>query len=200
MYLCSVMEDRWVVWMPCKGYVKRWLLANFNRPDEKWPEIVNLGADKVLLSSFYNHLRRNYTPRGEQRDVSRRYTEQVAIEYTKTAFDRYGWSLTDKELVEFNNELEARVRLLMRNYVMALRCIGVPVGKCIQSFREMTGITEWDWSDDSIRRDLVRHIPKGIDDDFGKILLKVKQNFCAQMTKLGQLTRQGYLNYSGSEK
>ena len=134
MYLCSVMEDRWVVWMPCKGYVKRWLLANFNRPDENWPEIVNLSADKVLLTSFYNHLRRNYTPRGEQRNVCRRYTEQVAIEYTKTAFDRYGWSLTDKELTEFNNELESRVRMLMRNYVMALRCIGVPVGKCIQSF------------------------------------------------------------------
>lgn len=184
--------------MPCKGYVKRWLLANFNKPDHRWPEIVNLRADKVLQNSFYNHLRRNYSPRGEQRDLGTRYPEQVAIEYTKTAFDRYGWSLTDRELIEFNNELEARVRLLMRNYVMALRSMGVPVGKCIQSFRQMTGITEWDWSDDSIRRDLVRHIPKGIDRDFREILLKVRQNFCAQMTNLGQLTRQGYLNYCGA--
>ena len=192
-------EERWVIWMPCKGYVKRWLLANFNKPDHRWPEIVNLRADKVLQNSFYNHLRRNYSPRGEQRDLGTRYPEQVAIEYTKTAFDRYGWSLTDRELIEFNNELEARVRLLMRNYVMALRSMGVPVGKCIQSLRQMTGITEWDWSDDSIRRDLVRHIPKGIDRDFREILLKVRQNFCAQMTNLGQLTRQGYLNYVNEE-
>ena len=192
-------EERWVIWMPCKGYVKRWLLANFNKPDHRWPEIVNLRADKVLQNSFYNHLRRNYSPRGEQRDLGTRYPEQVAIEYTKTAVDRYGWSLTDRELIEFNNELEARVRLLMRNYVMALRSMGVPVGKCIQSLRQMTGITEWDWSDDSIRRDLVRHIPKGIDRDFREILLKVRQNFCAQMTNLGQLTRQGYLNYVNEE-
>ena len=190
------MEERWVIWMPCKGYVKRWLLANFNRPDYNWPEIVNLSADKVLLNSFYNHLRRNYTPRGEQREVSSRYTDKVAIEYTQTAFNRYGWSLTDKELTEFNNELEARVRLLMRNYIMALRMIGVPVCKCIQSFRKMTGITEWDWSDDSIRRDLVRHIPKGIDNDFSQIISKIQENVCAQMTTLGQLSKQGFFNYT----
>ena len=37
----SNKQDRFAVWVPCKGYVKRWLLANFNRPDEYWQELVN---------------------------------------------------------------------------------------------------------------------------------------------------------------
>ena len=184
-------KERWVLWMPCKGYVKRWLLANFNRPDENWPEIVNLGTDKVLQKSFYNHLKRNYAPRGEEKDVSSRYTEMVAIEYTKTAFDRYGWQLTDREMVEFNNELEARVRTLLRSYALAMRALGVRTCYIIRGFRSMTGISEFDWSDDSIRKDILRHVSSRIDANFGELLLKVGKNVCAHLANLGQLTQRG---------
>lgn len=184
-------KERWVLWMPCKGYVKRWLLANFNRPDENWPEIVNLGTDKVLQKSFYNHLKRNYAPRGEVKDVSKRYTEMVAIEYTKTAFDRYGWQLTDRELVEFNNELEVRVRTLLRSYALAMRALGCKTCYIISGFREMTGISEFDWSDDSIRKDILRHVSSRIDANFSELLLKVGKNVCAHLANLGQLTQRG---------
>lgn len=185
------LKERWVVWMPCKGYVKRWLVANFNRPDYNWPEIVNLGSDKVLQKSFYNHLKRGYAPRGGERDVNSRYPEQVAIEFTKTAFYRYGWRLSDRELVEFNNELEARVRLLLRSYATAMRTMGVSVNDTIQGFRVMTGIGEGDWSEDSIRKDILRHVSPRIDGSFREFMLKLAENVCAQMTEMGQLTRQG---------
>jgi len=184
--------------MPCKPYVKRWLLANFNRPDEKWSEIVNLRPDKVLQKSFYNHLKRNYTPRGEDKDVSSRYTESVAIEFTKNAFDRYGWQLSDRELIEFNNELEARVRLLLRSYAMAMRPLGVSVANIIKGFRNMTRITEDDWSYDSMRKDLLRHVSVEKDVNYKKLLLKVAENVCAQMADLGQLTKQGLFAYNSN--
>jgi len=113
-------KERWVIWMPCKGYVRRYLLTNFNRPDENWAEIVNLKPDKVLLQSFYNHLKRNYTPSVH---ASRNYPVMVPIEYTRTAFNRYGWELSDRDLLEFNNELEARVKGILYSYVVSMRVI-----------------------------------------------------------------------------
>ncbi len=189
-------KERWVVLMPCKSYVKRWLLSNFNKPDENWPEIVNFGPDKVLQKSFYNHLKRNYTPRGQQWDVSSRYNENVAIEFTKTAFDRYGWELTDRELIEFNNELEARVRLLLRSYALGMRSMGVRVSYIIKGFRQMTGITEFEWADDSIRKDILRHVSSRIDANFGEILLKVGKKVCAHLSNLGQLTNKGAAEFT----
>ena len=35
-------KDRFVCWLPCKPYVKQFLLYNFNAPDDTWTEIVNL--------------------------------------------------------------------------------------------------------------------------------------------------------------
>lgn len=48
----SNKQDRFAVWVPCKGYVKRWLLANFNRPDEYWQELVNLSPNREFADDF----------------------------------------------------------------------------------------------------------------------------------------------------
>lgn len=46
-------RDRFVCWLPCKPYVKEFLLANFNAPDEVWDEIVDLSPDRELQADFW---------------------------------------------------------------------------------------------------------------------------------------------------
>ena len=185
-------KERWVIWVPCKGYVRRYLLTNFNRPDEDWPEIVNLKPDKVLLQSFYNHLKRNYNPSAHP---SRNYPVMVPIEYTRTAFNRYGWELSDRELIEFNNELEARVKSILFSYVLSMRTIGMSVPTTIARFRRMTGITEDDWQEDAIRKWVQRHVPKGLNKPFDEITKKLEENLCARLSETGHISKQGFYNY-----
>ena len=49
-------KDRFVCWLPCKPYVKQFLLYNFNAPDDTWTEIVNLSPDKELQNDFLSRL------------------------------------------------------------------------------------------------------------------------------------------------
>ena len=45
--------------MPCKGYVKAYLLLNFRHADPDWPELVNLSSDKALHDYFLTLLRKS---------------------------------------------------------------------------------------------------------------------------------------------
>ena len=84
----SKKQERMAVWVPCKGYVKRFLVSNYNRPDDDWAELVNLSPNRELAEDFRRRLirgeaRRDLTVRG-------RYTTQVAIEISMDTFQRYG--------------------------------------------------------------------------------------------------------------
>lgn len=187
-------KDRWVVWMPCKHYVKKWLLANFNRPDDNWKEIVDLSPDNALQRSFRNHLSRGGRRNTVDYDMSR-YNDSVAIEINHRIFNTFGWELTPYETYDFNCELEARVKMLLRTHVATMLAIGMSVGKAIDIFRVMTGIDEDDWSEDSIRKDISRNVPKENFPLISQIMLKMTENLFLIMTKSGQLTRQASQDY-----
>ena len=186
-------KDRFRVIVPCKGYVKAYLLANFNRPDEDWPELVNLSSDKPLHDIFLSMLQR-----GEERYDNRlkgtRYRYQVSIEITYDQFQRYGWLLTMTDTMRWNAILERRVKHILYSYVSALRMTGLPLMECIRRFRERTRIEEWMWDTDSIRKDLQRHLAYDptIMEDF---LRKIEENIWATLSRIGTVTEQGALNY-----
>lgn len=187
-------KERWAVWLPCKPYVKRWLLANFNKPDAEWKEIADLSPDRVLQQEFRNHLSRQ----GHRNNIDNnltQYTEMVAIEINRRIFNTYGWELTPYETVEFNNQLEMRVKALLRTHVSTLQCLGYTTAKAIDVFRMATGIDEDDWSDDSIRKDISRNVPKGIFPAISEIMLKTSENVFLILTKTGLLQKQASAAY-----
>ena len=140
------------VWMPCKGYVKRWLLANYNRPDENWPELVNLSANRDLADDFRRRLIRGEARRDQS--LRGRYTTRVAIEITMDTFQRYGWELSPTETLHFNTRLEREVKQVLHTYSAMLSVTGLSIADRIKRFRRATGITELDWDTDSIRKEL----------------------------------------------
>lgn len=187
-------KDRFRVIVPCKGYVKAYLLANYNRPDEDWEELINLSDDRPLHDIFLSMLKR-----GEERYDNRlkgtRYRYQVSIEITYDQFQRYGWLLSMTDTMKFNALLEHRVKHILYSYVGALRVTGIPLMECIRRFRDKTGISEWMWDTDSIRKDLQRHLEfdPAIMDDF---LRKIEQNVWRMLSKCGTITEQGVDNYT----
>ena len=186
-------RDRWVVWVPCKHYVKRWLLANFNRPDEHWQEIVNLSSCKELAEDFKKRLVRHEARR--DKIVKGHYTTRVAIEITEDTFNRYGWSLTPTEALAWNSMVERKVKMVLHTYNSMLSITGLPIRERIKRFRQATGITELDWDTDSIRKELQRNSKVSAEEDFEQIVKKIEQKCWALLSKNGLITEQGILEY-----
>ena len=182
-------KDRMAVWVPCKGYVKRWLLANYNRPDDNWAELVNLSPNRELAEDFRRRLIRGEARRDNS--VRGRYTTQVAIEISMDTFNRYGWMLSPTETLHFNSRLERDVKQVLHTYSAMLSVTGMSIAERIKRFRKATGITELDWDTDSIRKELQRNAQINSDDDFEHICKKMEQKCWAVLSKSGHITEQG---------
>lgn len=189
-------KEVFAVWMPCKSYVKSYLIHNYNRPDEDWPELVNLSSDTVLRDVFISKLQKG----SQRRDKSIKcsgYKNQVPIEITKDDFYRYGWSLSEQDTIKFNKLLESRVKMMLHTYISILRVTGLPMTECIKRFRHKTHITEFDWDSDSIRKEIYRNLDapdQSLIDDF---LSKIEQKVWAVLSKNGTISEQGKNYYEG---
>ena len=183
-------NERVTVAFYCKPYVKAYLIANFNAPDEEWPEIVNFGEDKELYNNLLSSLTKN-SERYDSRVKCYQCTELVYIEITWDIFYRYGWMLTKTETLRFNKLLEKRVKSILYSFVSALRIVGLPISQCIERFRKRTHITEADWDTDSIRKDLSRNlfIDHSLTDDF---LRKIEKNVWCVLSKNRTISHKGY--------
>lgn len=186
-------KDRMAVWVPCKGYVKRWLLANYNSPDDNWAELVNLSPNRELAEDFRRRLIRGEARRDNS--VRGRYTTQVAIEISMDTFNRYGWMLSPTEALHFNSRLEREVKQVLHTYSAMLSVTGMSIAERIKRFRKATGITENDWDTDSIRKELQRNAKINGDADFEKICKKMEQKCWAVLSKSGHITDQGKEEY-----
>lgn len=186
-------KDRMAVWVPCKGYVKRWLLANYNSPDDNWAELVNLSPNRELAEDFRRRLIRGEARRDNS--VRGRYTTQVAIEISMDTFNRYGWMLSPTETLHFNSRLEREVKQVLHTYSAMLSVTGMSIAERIKRFRKATGITENDWDTDSIRKELQRNAKIDAKDDFEKICKKMEQKCWAALSRSGHITEQGKEEY-----
>ena len=190
-------KDRFRVIIPCKGYVKAYLLANFNRPDDEWKEIVNFAPDKPLHDYFLSLLRKS-EERNDARLKGTRYRHKISIEITYDQFQRYGWLLTMTDTMKLNALLERRVKHILYSYVSALRITGMPLMECVRRFRERTGIDEWMWDTDSIRKDLQRHL-RYDPAIFEGFLKKIEENVWLTLSDTGTITVKGLDTYINNE-
>lgn len=186
-------KERWAVWMPCKRYVKRWLLANYNSPDDNWQELVNLSANRDLAGDFKHRLSRGEARRDQS--ASSRYTTTVAIEISEDTFHRYGWTLSPTEAMHFNARLERSVKLVLHTYVAMLSATGMSIADRIKRFRAATGITELDWDTESIRKELQRNAKVAGEDNFELLVKNLEKKCWALLSQSGDITEQGRNKY-----
>ena len=128
-------KDRFVCWLPCKPYVKQFLLYNFNAPDDTWTEIVNLSPDKELQNDFLSRLAKPGRYENRYRNLAR-YTANVAVEIRRDDFYRYGWAMSNTEVVAFGSKVERRIKQMLFLYLDTHVSIGIPLSTAIRNFSE----------------------------------------------------------------
>ncbi len=176
-------KDRYACWIPCKPYVKRFLLKNYNLPDDKWSELVNLSTDKVLQNDFRCRLCKSSGRFSSKYESLSKYTEQIAIEISKDDFYRYGWSLTKPDAVAFSMSIERRIKQMLCTYVDIHRSFGVPISVSIRKFQDRFDFDEDCWKYDSMRREYNRNGAKdAIDLD---IFEKIDKIFMVKLSRIG---------------
>lgn len=149
-------KSRFVVWLPCKPYVKQFLLHEYNDPDDAWPEIINLSREQELKADFVASLEKAGKWENKYKNLYR-YSEQVAVEIKKDDFYRYGWSLSNTEAVRFGVKIERRIKRILFLYLDTSVGMGIPLSSAIRRFQNQYGFTEDSWSYDTIRREYNRH-------------------------------------------
>lgn len=84
---------------------------------------------------------------------------------------------------------------MLHTYNAMLSVTGLTIADRIKRFRKATGITEFDWDTDSIRKELQRNASISGKDDFEKIVKKIEENVWAVLSKSGHITQQGLEEY-----
>lgn len=186
-------KDRFVCWLPCKPYVKQFLLNNFNSPDETWSEIVNLSPDKDLQNDFLARLSKSGRYEHRYRNLYR-YTDSVAVEIRRDDFYRYGWSMSNTEVVAFGTKIERRIKQILFLYLDTHVSMGLPLSTAIRNFQSCFGYTEETWSYDTIRREYNRHgyrrnMTNTTIFDF------INQIIMGKLSEFGTISHQGKLAY-----
>lgn len=132
-----------------KTYIKHYLTMNYGNP-------VDLRQNKDL----YNNLRRRLNKKSlrfEKRGVSdRMYSVITEIVITEDDFYRYGWELSNTDIIALNRDIEAQVKFFMRSVVGIYETI-MPQKDAIALFQERFGFTEDIWSYEAIKKDYFRN-------------------------------------------
>ncbi len=74
-------KDRFVCWLPCKPYVKQFLLYNIQCPGRHLTEIVNLSPTRSYRTTSFPGLQKPGRYENRYRNLAR-YTANVAVEIT----------------------------------------------------------------------------------------------------------------------
>lgn len=190
-------KDRFVCWLPCKPYVKQFLLSNFNSPDEVWTEIVDLSADKDLQDDFLIRLSKPGRYENKYKNIFR-YSTSVPIEIRKDDFYRYGWSISNTEAVRFGIKLERRIKQMLFLYLDTNVSIGIPLSTAIRNFQEKFHFTEDAWQYDSIRREYNRHGYKNTIENT-TIFEFINQIVLGKLSEFGTISPKGVLAYENNK-
>lgn len=190
-------RDRFVCWLPCKPYVKQFLLHNFNAPDENWTEIIDLSPDKELLNDFLSRLSK--TGRYEKRYSSlSRYTTVVPIEIRRDDFYRYGWALSNTEVVAFGTKMERRIKQMLFLYLDTHVAMGIPLSAAIRNFQNRFGYDDDSWSYETIRREYNRHGYKKTGEN-STIFNFINHIIVGKLSEFGTISQKGKLTYESNQ-
>lgn len=158
-------KERFFVWLPCKRYVKAYLVRNFSASDRKWPDGVNLSSSKELFAALKERLRKPSYRYDKRMTVNSKYSDRVPLEITEDMFYRYGWELSPTDINDFNQMLEARIKSEMMSYMEISLLFTQNIKRSIRGFYRKSGFKEAEWPEESIRRYFYRHRSPAMDEN-----------------------------------
>ncbi len=137
--------------LPSKPYIRHFLVTNYGTP-------VDLRKNRTLNYNLRRRLRKHCL-RHEKRGISlRMYSAIIEIAISDDDFYRYGWELSNTDIIALNRDIEAHVKLFMRNMVATYETI-MQQKEAILLFQERFGFSEDIWAYEAIKKDYFRNCP-----------------------------------------
>lgn len=152
---------KFLVKIPCKPYVRRFLELNFGDPDNlNSGTAIDISKDKAL----YTELRMKLEKKSYRHDnvynrlALTRYSDEIAIRITQDDFYRYGWELSKTDIVYMNRLFEAKAKILMYAVVGSHLAMGTSLTDSIDYFQNRFFFPEDVWPKESIYKDCQRNL------------------------------------------
>lgn len=147
-------NDKFVVWLPCKPYVRQYLINNYIGDGED--DVVDLRKNSYLHNDFVSRLTKDGRWEKKYSNLYR-YKTMVAVRISRDEFYRYGFSLANSEVVSFGLILERNIKNKMFLYVDLAVGMGMQISVAIRRFQKNHGFDEDSWPYETIRRIYNRH-------------------------------------------
>lgn len=152
---------KFLVKIPCKPYVKRFLEINFGDPDNlNSGKAVDISKDKALYAEFRSKLEKK-SYRHEllfNTYAFKRYSDEINIKISQDDFYRFGWELSKTDIVYMNQVFEGRTKILMYTIVGARVAMGISLTDSIDYFQDKFFFPEDIWPKESIYKDCQRNL------------------------------------------
>lgn len=142
------MAEQFTIKIPCKKYVKAYLESNCGKPInlKHLPEF-NEDFRKMLSKETYK----------DETYPNTFFTDTMEIVITSDWFFRYGFSMSKRNILDFNIKVEHRIKATMRNFVLLNSSLGYPIAQCIREFQDRFNLPEPVWSFESIKKEYDRN-------------------------------------------
>lgn len=152
---------KFLVKIPCKPYVKRFLEINFGDPDNlNSGKAVDISKDKALYAEFRSKLEKK-SYRHEllfNTYAFKRYSDEINIKISQDDFYRFGWELSKTDIVYMNQVFEGRTKILMYTIVGSRVAMGISLTDSIDYFQDKFFFPEDIWPKESIYKDCQRNL------------------------------------------
>ena len=183
------MPEKFVVTIPVKPYVKRFLTINYGDP-------ADFTTDPEINRFFLNLLRRPCTYRDKQySDQIFSYTEKIEVLISQHDFYRFGWELTRTDIVAFGKRFEDKAKCLMRSFVGVYVALGIPPYISINKFQQRFQFDENSWQFETIKKDFYRNGMKDPLDFNNEIFNKIEKIVLHNLYELGTISKKAKTEY-----
>lgn len=162
-----IPNQKIVVKVPVKSYVKRFLEINYGNP-------VNFSDNSKSHQFFQSILRKSINSKINT-EISAFYREVVVIEITEHDFEHYGWEISKANVLQFNRYFEKQAKILMRNVIGVNAALGLPIKTAIEKFQSRFKFDEDTWNAEAIKKDFYRHGQLDTVDFTGEIFNKIEK-------------------------
>lgn len=147
------MSKSFNVILPCKFYVKQFIIHNFGEP-------ADLSSDKTLNDTLIKSLkhpdkRRDYDIK--VKNAVGNYKHKIDLIISEDVFYRYGWMLSTTDILHINRKIESRVKCLMYQMVGVSVANGKKIKDSIEDFQNRFDYPEEIWAYESIKKDFQRN-------------------------------------------
>jgi hypothetical protein len=140
--------------IPCKPYVKRFLINSFGNP-------ADLSYDRNIYTTFRLLLSRRVHRNAKRVNFKEYgkliYHEEVEVAINEETFQRYGFSIHRKAVIDFNLFLEAYIKNMARLFILNCQSFGMKRMEAIREFQNTFGFSEDDFPTENILQDIKRN-------------------------------------------